>query len=651
MRSFRIALGALSIGVLSALSAARAQESVEFSYPSTLSLDEVRHWVDRCEIDHPRLLTNGKQLQELRSARGSGQLFDATAKAIIQQADALITVAPIERRMTGRRLLEQSRRCVKRVLTLSMAYYLTGDDKYARRGEAEMLAAAALDNWNPDHFLDVAEMTFALAIGYDWLFNQLNSSSRQKIREAIVHQGVELPWTTRHDGWVRAHNNWGQVCHGGLTAGALAVLEDEPELAAKTVHSALHNVRYSMDAYAPSGGYPEGPGYWAYGTSYNVLLIAMLESALGSDFGLTKAPGFDKTGRFPLLMCGPSGQYFNYSDGGSRRSVEPSLFWFAERFNRPDWLLGEPDRLRKIIAEIDERHIESSSSRLLPLTLLWLRPTEQRIDVRAPLHWQSEGSVPVTVHRTSWTDANAVFVGFKGGSPSANHGQMDIGSFVLDADGVRWGVDLGAESYHGVESRGMDLWNRSQDSDRWTIFRQCNAGHNTVVIDDQLQVAAGGGRFVEFSDDDAFPHSVLDMSDVYRGQASSVMRGIALLPSGEVLIQDEIDGLEPGAAVRWGMITPGTPSNEVAGAILLRQGDAKLLMSIVSPDAAAWKIVDVATPRNPWDSPNDGMRMLAFERSAPQSGELTLAVLATPGSCQNSKKESLAVEKLAEWNR
>ena len=156
-----------------------------------------------------------------------------------------------------------------------------------------------------------------------------------------MQKGVTLPFTTRHKGWVRARNNWGQVCHGGLTAGALAVLEDEPELAAKTVHNALQNVRYSMDAYAPNGSYPEGPGYWVYGTSYNVLLIAVSGKRPGVRFRFDQGTGFSVTGQYPALACGPSGQYFNYADGGAGRSADPTLFWFAKRFDRPDWLLGE----------------------------------------------------------------------------------------------------------------------------------------------------------------------------------------------------------------------------------------------------------------------------------------------------------------------
>ena len=123
-----------------------------------------------------------------------------------------------------------------------MAYHLTGDVHHAERCRQEMLAAARFSDWNPSHFLDVAEMTFALAIGYDWLYDQLDEASRKEIRTAIVEKGVAVPFETKHNGWVRAHNNWGQVCHGGLTAGALAVLEDEPDLAARTVHNALQNV-------------------------------------------------------------------------------------------------------------------------------------------------------------------------------------------------------------------------------------------------------------------------------------------------------------------------------------------------------------------------------------------------------------------------
>ncbi|NJK99000.1 MAG: heparinase, partial [Bacteroidales bacterium] len=56
--------------------------------------------------------------------------------------------------------------------------------------------------------------------------------------------------------------------------------------------------------------------------------------------------------------------------------------------------------------------------------------------------WMGQGANPVCLMRTSWNDPNAIYVGFKAGSPSVNHGHMDIGSFIMEADGVRWASDF-----------------------------------------------------------------------------------------------------------------------------------------------------------------------------------------------------------------
>ncbi len=629
--------------------AATAADKPTFEYPPTISLEDVRQWIDKAPMDHPRLLANQSQLAALRESVESDPVRKALAESVIKQAGLLEGIPPVERKLQGKRLLGQSRCCVKRTIVLSMTFHLTGEKRYAERCEKEMLAAARFSDWNPSHFLDVGEMTLALAIGYDWLYHELSEASRAEIRKAIVEKGASLPFETRHKGWVRAHNNWGQVCHGGLTAGALAVLEDEKDLAAKTVHNALHNVTNSLRSYVPKGSYPEGPGYWSYGTSYNVVLLAALESVLGTDFGLAKAPGFSETGQYLALTCGPSGDFFNYADGGAGRSPQSCLFWFAQRYDRPDWLLGEGQRVIESVARPSRSHAASSGNRLLPLALLWMGDMPTDPPVRMPLHWFSESATPVTVHRSSWTDPNATFVGLKAGSPSASHGQMDIGSFVLDANGIRWARDLGAEGYHGIESRGMGLWSSKQDSDRWTIFRQMNEGHNTLVIDGQLQKAKGKAPIVQFSDAPAFPHSVADMSDVYEGQAKSVRRGVALVNSRDVLIQDQITGLKPGSRVRWGMITPARPGEAGSSTIDLEEKDVHLTMSIISPQSAGWKIIDTATPRNEWDSPNRGTSMIAFEAVAPESGELTFAVLAMPGADRKPTTETAKIVPLDKW--
>lgn len=636
----------LLVATLPTLRLAEAAPATNF--PPATTEAEVWALVQSAPLRHPRLLTGPEELRALRERVGRDARLREIAAVVRRDADAMLTAPPIERKLEGRRLLGESRRAVRRILTLAMAYHLTGNSAYVERAAREMRAAAAFTDWNPSHFLDVGEMTFALAIGYDWLHDQLDPSVRATVRQAILSKGVRVPLDTKHNAWTRAQNNWGQVCHAGMVAGALAVLEDDREAAAITVHRALANVPRSMAAFAPKGSYPEGPGYWSYGTTFNVLLIAMLESALGGSFGLDRAPGFDQTGAYLALTTGPSGLTFNYADGGSGRGVEPAVHWFAARFARPEWLAGGERALQKeLAAGVDAT---SGSDRFFPLLLLWSRDLGEPKFDRLPLHWTSDDKVPIALHRSSWTDPKAVFVGVKAGSPSGPHGHMDIGSFVLDADGVRWAADLGAESYHRIESRGMNLWSMAQDSQRWTVFRQSSLSHNTLVIDGALQKAAGHATLVRFSAAADFPHSVVDMSGVYAGQAHTAHRGVALLPGGEVLLRDRLTGLKPGATVRWGMVTPATPGPVGTRSLDLRQRNASLAMRILEPAGATWAIEDTAKPRNEWDSPNPGTVMAVFTAKAPASGTLDLAVVLTPGSRRATPPEQINLKPPLDWS-
>ena len=99
------------------------------------------------------------------------------------------------------------------------------------------------------------------------------------------------------------------------------------------------------------------------------------------------------------------------------------------------------------------------------------------------------------------------------------------------------------------------------------------------------------------------------------------------------------------------MITRGTEDEVGSSEIRLQQGDAQLELSILAPQAATWEVVDTATARNPWDSPNRGTCMVAFTQQASADGELTLAVLATPGGCGQSEKGKLKIQPFEKWGQ
>jgi len=95
----------------------------------------------------------------------------------------MLTLPPNERKMIGKRLLRTSNENLRRIFFLSYAYRMSGQHKYFKRAEAEMLKAASFSDWNPSHFLDTGEMTMALAIGYDWLYDKLSAKSREMYHE------------------------------------------------------------------------------------------------------------------------------------------------------------------------------------------------------------------------------------------------------------------------------------------------------------------------------------------------------------------------------------------------------------------------------------------------------------------------------------
>ena len=91
--------------------------------------------------------------------------------------------------------------------------------------------------------------------------------------------------------WTQSEYNWNQVCNGGLAIGALAIADEAPQIASEVVAQAVASTPIALASYAPDGGWAEGPGYWIYATRYTVALLAALESALGTDFGLSDSPG------------------------------------------------------------------------------------------------------------------------------------------------------------------------------------------------------------------------------------------------------------------------------------------------------------------------------------------------------------------------
>ena len=311
---------------------------------------------------HPRLLVKKGEEQKIKSDLALNPEMLRLHNYLLGQCDDLITTPVLAYKKEGKRLLAVSREALRRIFYLSYAYRMTGEDKYRLRAEQEMIAVCSFTDWNPSHFLDTGEMTMAVAIGYDWLFDRLSPDARRLVQEAILNKGFAPSRDKRYNWFLRATNNWNQVCNAGLVYGALAVLEDHPEEAREIIERALSTVGLTLKGYGPDGAYPEGYNYWGYGTTFQVLLNAALESALGTDGGLSSAEGFLASARFMQFMTGTTGKCFNFSDSRESVFALPAMYWFADKLQDPTLLWNEKDMLSRA-----ELSFSDEESRFLPL--------------------------------------------------------------------------------------------------------------------------------------------------------------------------------------------------------------------------------------------------------------------------------------------
>ena len=146
--------------------------------------------------EHPRLLLFDSDIQQIKGNIEKNQLWRKIDDVIQSEARKLFEVDALERVQTGRRILAVSREALRRIFYLSYSYRITSDERFKVRAEKEMLAIADFADWNPSHFLDVAEMTLAMAIGYDWLYRDLPETSRTKIKDAIIKKGIDTSFST-----------------------------------------------------------------------------------------------------------------------------------------------------------------------------------------------------------------------------------------------------------------------------------------------------------------------------------------------------------------------------------------------------------------------------------------------------------------------
>jgi hypothetical protein len=531
----------------------------------------------------PKLILTRSKEKQIKKKLKSDPYVQAYYKNMLKESDEIVKKPLLKRELEGFRLLFVSREMVERMGILCMVYRIDRDPKILQRIDDEIKAVCAFEDWNPQHFLDIAEMSFAVAMAIDWVGDFLPVSTVTLAKVNLIEKGI-IP--SFNEGgtrmfWINSSNNWNAVCHGGMIAASLVVADINPELAAKTISRALDKMPNSLKEYAPDGIYPEGPTYWGYGTGYSVIASSVLTSALGTDFGISKSPGFMESAAFRLHATAPSGQFFNFADSGDKNNGGGSVLmsWFAAKSG--DALFLDDEYFKN----------PTDAGRFAGPGLVWLSEYSEEKESELPSAWHGNGENPVAVFRNEPNDPREFYLGVKGGKAHLSHGNMDAGTFVFDLDGVRWVMDPGNQRYYLLNKIGFNLSGHCQECPRWTLLTKKNQGHSTITLNNELFNVDGHASITDFQQGDQ-PEVTIDMTDLYFGNIASVTRRMVKESESSILIDDQFVTNDSTRMITWGLMTIADVQLTESGAILSQEGK-ELNLTILSPENASISVISL----------------------------------------------------------
>ena len=573
-------------------------------------------------INHPCLILNDSITNIIPELINSDTYTRKVYDYIRAECEDILIQPQLEHKLNGRRMFGISTEALRRICYLSFVYRITQEERYADRAIKEIRAVCNFIDWNPKHFLDVAEMTMAVAIGFDWLYEKLTENDKKLIIEAIDQKAFSNVLFGRHTYYLRTNNNWNSICNAGMVFGAIALMNELPDKSIEIIKKCIDSNPKVLEVYGPDGCYPEGYDYWGYGTLFEVLLLDALNATYGCDFGLSDESGFMKTGKYIKFMTAPSGESFNFSDNSGILSGKIALWWFASKTNDNSLIYGEDKWMKYTRPRFSE-------IRLLPSLLIFASRLKKQ-NVQPPKYnsFNGDGLTPVYIYRSGWDSEKDTYLAVKGGSASTSHAHMDAGSFVYEYDGVRWAIDLGSQDYGTLERQNVDLWNFKQDGQRWDILRMRNDYHNTLTVDNSRHNVKGHAKIDYVFNASNRKGAVIDMTSTL-GKVKSAKRAISLDENNHLSVIDSIFTDNKPINLLWIMVTPAKAVFDKEDSIRLELNGKTMKLTFDSP-LQLHPLILSNKPLHPFDQSNEGTIRVGYHVNIPANTKSTIKVYLTP---------------------
>lgn len=474
--------------------------------------------------------------------------------------------------------LKLARDLSQQLMQHAFLFRVTNDPTHLEQAKEYLKAACELEDWNPKHFLDVAETAFGVSVAANWLDGNLDTELKRKVGEALEKKAFD-EFRKEVNGskppfWTSGSNNWTIVCNSGLYVAA--VLNPNLASSGEVREKSYQYLKLGMNLFAPDGLWAEGPMYWSYASNYAVFAIEAEKWSTEKESSLQSYAGLNKTLPTFFALVGPSGKTFNYGDANTEGvGVTPAVLKLASYFNQP----SEASAYLRTIAKRAEKSKNDVNHRFALFNLLWF-PSHLSTspELETPQIRLIEGKFDLAVINSDPGKAKNIYLAIKGGNASGSHQHRDAGSFVLDYKKVRFFCDLGKENYNLKDEDGSEM-------DKRSLYRVSSKAHNVIGIGDGEQAekttakarlsGSGNNQTVSF-----------DLSAAYAGSASSVERTVSI-DGNSILIEDVIQG--GNAPIVWQGMTE-TDINVAENRVTLTHKKKQLLLEVVEPQNVQFRI-------------------------------------------------------------
>ena len=575
---------------------------------------------------HPRLYLNSAGFQALPTLAKSSTYASNVAKEILSRAKYKYSLPPVATSDFANPADTNTvaEKVLSRAYLYGIANALQPNPNYVARAIQECLTCCSLSSWYPTKFIGVAAMAQYVATVYDWFFSSLTTTQVATIRKA-VHDKAFVPYLAQiamspQPFWLTTGTtNWNIACNGGIGVAALT-FSGEITNAATVLKQTLNYIKLGFASFGPDGGWPEGAAFWASAATYAVNYLAAFRSAGLTAGTLMNSPGFSNTGAFGTQITGPTGKVFNFGDSDDTNPRVPELEWLAQVFSSPVQSYGEL----------------TSAAFIEGMDLGWFTAS-QAPPQPPPLNALfSSPSLGVASFRSSFGNPKATWLAIKGGTNGLRHGDLDLGTFCIDALGQRFAMDLGPDS--DTLTGYLDY-----TGPRYQYYRTGSIGQNVLLSGTRHQAIDATAAVLAFHSSPGFARVVFDLSKAYAGLHHK--RGGALVSNSYIVISDEVT---PAAAIplTWQMHTQAavTVTNNVARLAL---NGAVLFAHILRPvKGAVFSVASAAAPSP--QNPNTGIKKLVAKWTAP-AGTQRLIIVLGPTSTVPSAVVNTALIPREKW--